>query len=405
VRSLFFATLILSAGCAGVDLRYAPVEPGYPLAAERVSPIASIEFKDLAGGLQQDGTNLVLKRPFIDAVRDAALARLAAWKVPVGTAGGAALRVEVKESSVKRGRGFNADITAAVKYTVRVSRDGKEVCSTDASGWAVVHEKIGSASAVDAVDGALAKAVDNLGPALASSCLYASGDAAAVVTPAAPVARDAGVVALVMGVERRRNGAPADGAAADAKAFAAELKTRLGAGDDRSLLLLDDAVSLADMNKTLDHWLPYHVAPGDRVVVYFAGHGARDGKGTAYLVPYDGDAAYLDSTAFPLPRLFAGLGRLPATVTVVLDASFSGSGGRTLTAPAEKLEMDATPPANVTVLRAASQGLPASAVDGRGRFTAALVRAMDERGGDLGTAFDAVAATLAGQKPARVVGR
>lgn len=406
-RFLPLSALLLAAGCVGVDLRYAPSQPAYPLAPERLAPIASVEFADLAGGLREEGTPLVLKRPFVDNFRDAVLAQLSALKVPVGTAGGAAVRVEVTEATLTRGRGFKADLTATVKYRLRVIRDGREACVKDASGWAVVREGFATTPAADAMERGLAKAVDNLGPAIASSCLYPPSAAASAVPAAVP--RDPALIAVVIGAERHRAGVPAaEGAARDARAFAGHLKALLGLGDDRVALLLDDGASLADLNKHLERWLPDHAAPGDRVVVYFAGHGARDASGAAYLVPFDGDPAYLDSTAFPVERLLKDLGHLPAASTVVLDASFAGDGGRTLAGPRPKRAgpvMDEAPPSNVTVFVAASEDRVARAAGGHGVFTAALLRALRERGGDFATAFDAAAPGLADQKPLRRAGR
>jgi uncharacterized caspase-like protein len=51
------------------------------------------------------------------------------------------------------------------------------------------------------------------------------------------------------------------------------------------------------------------------------------------LVPYDGDPSFVDSTGYPLKRLYAALDKLPAKeVTVVLDSCFSGAGGRSVIA-------------------------------------------------------------------------
>jgi uncharacterized caspase-like protein len=55
--------------------------------------------------------------------------------------------------------------------------------------------------------------------------------------------------------------------------------------------------------------------------------------GDAYLVPYDGDPTFVDSTGYPLKRLYAALDKLPVRdVTVVLDSCFSGAGGRSVIA-------------------------------------------------------------------------
>ena len=67
---------------------------------------------------------------------------------------------------------------------------------------------------------------------------------------------------------------------------------------------------------------------------YFSGHGAPDpASGQAYLVPWDGVPNFLDRTAYPLKKLYAGLNSLKAgQVVVVLDACFSGAGGRSVLA-------------------------------------------------------------------------
>jgi uncharacterized caspase-like protein len=68
--------------------------------------------------------------------------------------------------------------------------------------------------------------------------------------------------------------------------------------------------------------------------IYYAGHGAPDpATGEAYLVPYDADANYLFTTGYPLKGLYEKLGALPASeVVVMLDACFSGAGGRSVLA-------------------------------------------------------------------------
>jgi len=67
-----------------------------------------------------------------------------------------------------------------------------------------------------------------------------------------------------------------------------------------------------------------------RVTVYYAGHGTPDPQsGDAYIVPYDGDPNYLQDTGYPLKRLYDRLEKLPAKqVVVMIDACFSGAGGR-----------------------------------------------------------------------------
>ncbi|MBI5624708.1 MAG: hypothetical protein HY924_13095 [Elusimicrobia bacterium] len=63
-------------------------------------------------------------------------------------------------------------------------------------------------------------------------------------------------------------------------------------------------------------------------MVYFAGYGAPNPEtGEGFILPYSGDPAYTDETAFPLKKLYAHLDGLPTKdVTVLLDACFSGRG-------------------------------------------------------------------------------
>jgi len=88
------------------------------------------------------------------------------------------------------------------------------------------------------------------------------------------------------------------------------------------------------LEKYFEEWLRNNVEKDGSVFVYYSGHGAPNPKtGDAYLVPYDGDPNFVDSTGFPLKRLYAALDKLPAKeITVVLDSCFSGAGGRSVLA-------------------------------------------------------------------------
>jgi uncharacterized caspase-like protein len=77
-------------------------------------------------------------------------------------------------------------------------------------------------------------------------------------------------------------------------------------------------------------------------------------------VPHDGNPVYPETSCYPLAELYESLGKLNATVTVLLDACFSGAAGRgdlpaSLVADARpalvELKTTTTPP-NVSVLAA-----------------------------------------------------
>jgi len=100
---------------------------------------------------------------------------------------------------------------------------------------------------------------------------------------------------------------------------------------DRNIeFLIDDRATFSSIRKAVETWLPNRINAKSRVIVYYAGHGAPDPQsGDAYIVPYDGDPNYLPDTGYPLKRLYERLERLPAKqVVVMIDACFSGAGGR-----------------------------------------------------------------------------
>jgi hypothetical protein len=141
--------------------------------------------------------------------------------------------------------------------------------------------------------------------------------------------------ALVIGVESYREKLPkADYAASDAKLMGEYLVKVLGFPEENVVVRTDDKASLTDFMKYVENWLPNNVEKDAKVFVYFSGHGAPNPKtGRAFLVPYDGDPTFIESTGYPVERLYAALDKLPTSdVSVVLDSCFSGAGGRSVLA-------------------------------------------------------------------------
>ena len=141
--------------------------------------------------------------------------------------------------------------------------------------------------------------------------------------------------AVVFGIEQYREKLPkADFADRDATVIGEYLTKVLGYPSENVIVRLNDRVTRTDMVKYFEEWLKNNVEPGGSVFVYYSGHGAPNTKtGEAYLVPYDGDPSFVDSTAYPLKQLYAALDKLPVKdVTVVLDSCFSGAGGRSVLA-------------------------------------------------------------------------
>ncbi len=142
--------------------------------------------------------------------------------------------------------------------------------------------------------------------------------------------------AVVIGIESYREQLPkADFGAQDAKTVGAYLTRVMGYPEENVATLVNERATRTDIEKYVESWLPNRVEKDDTVFVYFSGHGAPNPKtGDAYLVPYDGDPAFVDRTGYSVKRLYEQLGKLPAKeVVVMLDSCFSGAGGRSVIAP------------------------------------------------------------------------
>lgn len=192
-------------------------------------------------------------------------------------------------------------------------------------------------------------------------------------------------LAVIIGIEGYQSLPKSDYSYDDAK-LVKEYARALGFKERNIELLLDERATRSALEKTLEVWLKNKAKPNGRVLVYYSGHGAPDpATGKAFLVPYDGDPNYLGVTGYPVARLYEDLGRLPAAETmVVLDACFSGAGGRSVLAKgARPLVTVVAPPSlppNAAVL-AATQGTEIGASSpekGHGVFTYQFLKALKE---------------------------
>jgi hypothetical protein len=190
--------------------------------------------------------------------------------------------------------------------------------------------------------------------------------------------------AVVIGIEKYRDLPSSDYSAADADLVAKYLLA-LGFPARNIQLLLNERASRADIVKAVDRWLPNSVKPESRVFVYYSGHGSPEpATGESYLVPYDGDANYLEETAYPLKRLYDVVGKLPVKESaIVMDSCFSGAGGRSVLAQGARplvatMMKPLAPPPNMAIL-AATKGsqISTSSPDKRhGVFTYHFLRAI-----------------------------
>ncbi len=67
--------------------------------------------------------------------------------------------------------------------------------------------------------------------------------------------------------------------------------------------LIDSDATETNLRRELEQWLPSVTKPGDRVLVYFAGHGFIGPGGKGYLAPYDIDRHNVAGTAYPMDTL------------------------------------------------------------------------------------------------------
>ncbi|HEY3353935.1 MAG TPA: caspase family protein [Polyangia bacterium] len=188
----------------------------------------------------------------------------------------------------------------------------------------------------------------------------ARGEASDVDTPSYRLKERPHDFALVIGVERYASLPAAEFAEQDAAAVTRHLHA-LGVPARNVIHLSGQQATRSSIQGYLDEWLPRNVTPGSTVFFYYSGHGAPDPRtGDAYLVPWDGNASFLQSTALPLKHLYGALAKLKATRTiVVLDACFSGAGGRSVLAQGARplvvtVQGGTLPEGNLTLFAAAS---------------------------------------------------
>ncbi len=159
---------------------------------------------------------------------------------------------------------------------------------------------------------------------------------AELAPPATKVAPKDHAYAVIVGIEDYRDLPKVDYAKRDAEMVKQYLTKALGYREQNVVMLLNERATRSQLGARFEKWLQKQVADHkeSEVFVYYGGHGAPDpNTNQAFLVPYDGDPAFLEETGYPLTQLYKVLGDLPAAqVTVVMDSCFSGTGGRSVIA-------------------------------------------------------------------------
>ena len=205
-------------------------------------------------------------------------------------------------------------------------------------------------------------------------------------------------VALVIGIEKYQKLIPARHARADAERVANYLRA-LGYAPRNVEVLLNERATQAAVRLALEQWLPEHVRADSRVLVYYSGHGSvNPATGETYLVPHDGDPAYLINTAYPTKMLYSKLADLKAKqVVVTLDSCFSGQGGRSVmmegARPAVAMIEDPALASRHLAVLAASEGTQistSSKAKQHGLFTYYFLKALQEGKQDLASIYEYV---------------
>jgi hypothetical protein len=207
--------------------------------------------------------------------------------------------------------------------------------------------------------------------------------------PAFRARQDSNAYAIVIGIETYRQALPkAEYAVNDARLVRDYLIKTMGYPEANVVLLTNERAAKSDFEKYLERWLFNNVEKGGRVFVYYSGHGAPNVRtGEAYLVPYDGDPAFIVETGYSLKKLYEVLGKLPAKeVIVALDSCFSGAGGRSVLAEGARplvmnLKTESVYDKRLSVL-AASSGEQISSTykeKGHGLFTYFLLKGIKEK--------------------------
>lgn len=213
----------------------------------------------------------------------------------------------------------------------------------------------------------------------------------------APVAarpEDPAAYAVVVGVEsyQMTDLPKARFAERDARSVAKRLEA-LGVPPRNMKVLIGSGATRAKLAAVLQDWLPQRAKEGAKVYFYFSGHGAPDASsGDSYLVPWDGDPSLLKATGYRLSALYADLAKLPAAKRVaLLDACFSGAGGRSLLAKGARPLVTVTEgdSGGVTVLAAAASSQITATLEsqGHGLFTYHLLKALGAGGRSASAVF------------------
>jgi WD40 repeat protein len=212
----------------------------------------------------------------------------------------------------------------------------------------------------------------------------AAGASEAVVVPQAPAKAGPTLHLLAIGINGYRDkDLRLNCAVNDARALAQAFQSCAGDGKLFSRFrgdkpLLDAGAKRDDVLKALTA-LRKAAKSGDLAVVYFAGHGVKDGK-DFYLLTQEADTTKLADTAVSGTRLRKELGEIPCQVLLILDACHAAAGVRAFKPATDDAARGLTDDDCAVAVFCAAMGQEyAQEEKDHGLFTQALVEALSRK--------------------------
>lgn len=115
----------------------------------------------------------------------------------------------------------------------------------------------------------------------------------------------------------------------DARRFQDYLLKMGGFPEENVKLLEQNEATLTELKFHIKEWLPRNSEEDSVVVVYFAGHGVPgEAKKLPYLLPYDGNPSFIETTGYSVEEIKEDLAKLRTNkVALILDACYVGPEG------------------------------------------------------------------------------
>ena len=137
--------------------------------------------------------------------------------------------------------------------------------------------------------------------------------------------------ALIVGIDAYEQWPKLQYAVNDAKAVKNELVDHYGFAEDHVIVLTDQEATRNGILAAFETRLAQAVRKDDRLLVFFAGHGATrqlsSGRNLGYIIPSDSDPGQIAATAIPMTEIQnIAEGLVAKHILFVMDACYSGLG-------------------------------------------------------------------------------